>query len=318
MAKTRMISDLLAESGYQCGYFGLWGLGDDAKPQHGFRAWDTQAGSPAARAVQFLQQQKADQPFFLVASFPAVSAPYEGLEQKHLDMYASSRFTGHGWLPASARAADGKEYLKDIPASLRRCAAAVTAFDEEAGLLLAALDSRKLRDSTVVVFTSAAGHLMGRHGLWGAGAATNPINMYEESVLTPMIWRWPGEIPVQGVRPELVGGDDLFASLCELAGVKPPAASVMGSRSYLAVVKNKPLPKKSPWRNLLFSEAGSTEMARSPRFKLILREGGKGPNELYNLQKDPRELSNEYDNAEYASIRTELTRNIEQWRKEAG
>ena len=60
---------------------------------------------------------------------------------------------------------------------------------------------------------------MGRHGLWGSGRASDPVNMYEEAVMTPMVWNWRGKVPVEGVRPEVINADDLFPSLCELAGI---------------------------------------------------------------------------------------------------
>ena len=47
------------------------------------------------------------------------------------------------------------------------------------------------------------GHLLGRHGLWTGGLASDPINMYEEVMQAPMIWHWLGHIPAQSVRNEL-------------------------------------------------------------------------------------------------------------------
>jgi arylsulfatase A-like enzyme len=315
-SSTTMISDLLAGAGYHCGYMGLWGLGDDAKPQHGFQQWDTQPGAPTARAVKFLEQQKPGQPFFLVASYPSPREPYAGVPQAFIDKYAASRFDSHGWLPAARNASSGKEYLRDIVGSLRKCAAAITALDSEIPALISALDAHELRDGTLVVFTAAAGHLMGRHGLWGSGRASDPVNMYEEAVMTPMLWNWPGKVPVESVRPEVINGDDLFPSLCEVAGVRAPAKRPLAGSSYWLPATNKPLPKKSPWRNLVFSQCGNAEMVRNTRFKVVLRDGGKGPGDLYDLRKDPRELSNQYDNAEYLSVRATLTRELEQWRKQ--
>jgi arylsulfatase A-like enzyme len=316
LAGATMISDLLAGAGYHCGYVGLWGLGDDAKPQHAFQQWDTQPGTPTARAVQFLEQQKPDQPFFLVASYPNVREPYTGLPQAYYDKYAASRFDSHGWLPAARNASSGKEYLSDIVGSLRKCAAAITAFDSEIPALISVLDGRKLREQTLVIFTATAGHLMGRHGLWGSGRASDPVNMYEEAVVTPMFWNWRGKVPVESVRPEVINGDDLLPSLCEVAGVKPPAKRPLAGSSYALPATNKPLPKKAPWRNLVFSQSGNTEMVRNARFKVVLRDGGKGPGELYDLRKDPRELTNQYDNAEYVTVRATLTRDLDQWRKQ--
>ncbi len=313
-ANATMVSDLLAGAGYHCGYVGLWGLGDDAKPQHAFQKWDTQPGTPTPRAVQFLEQQKPDQPFFLVASYPNPREPYTGLPQAFYDQYAATRFDSQGWLPAARNASSGKEFLRDIVGSLRKCAAAITAFDSEIPTLISTLDARKLREQTLVIFTAAAGHLMGRHGLWGSGRASNPVNMYEEAVMTPMFWNWPGRVPVEGVRPEVINGDDLLPSLCEVAGIKAPAKRPLDGRSYVLPVTNRPLPKKAPWRNLVFSECGNTEMVRSARFKLVVRDGGKGPGELYDLRKDPRELVNQYDNAEYVSFRSTMMRDLDLWR----
>ena len=315
-ASTTMISDLLAGAGYHCGYMGLWGLGDDAKPQHGFQKWDTQPGTPTARAVQFLEELQPGWPFFLVASFASPREPYTGLPQAFYDKYATSRFDSLGWLPPARNASSGKEFLSDIVGSLRKCAAAITAFDNEVAQLISALDARKLREQTLVIFTAAAGHLMGRHGLWGSGRASDPVNMYEEAVMTPMFWNWRGKVPVEGVRPEVIDGDDLLPSLCEVAGIRAPAKRPLAGRSYLLPATNRPLPKKAPWRNLVFSQSGNTEMVRNARFKVVLRDGGKGPGELYDLRKDPRELVNQYDNAEYISFRSSMARDLEQWRQQ--
>jgi len=57
-------------------------------------------------------------------------------------------------------------------------------------------------------------------------------------------------------------------------------------------------------------------MVRNARFKVVLRDAGKGPGDLYDLRKDPRELVNQYDNAEYVSFRSSMTRDLEQWRKQ--
>jgi len=75
---------------------------------------------------------------------------------------------------------------------------------------------------------------------------------------------------------------------------------------------------KEPWRNLVFGHYRNTEMARDPRYKLILRDGGEGPGELYDLRQDPREKVNQYDNPEYVTVRDALRRRIEEWRQRCG
>ncbi len=126
-----MISDLLASAGYNCGYVGRWDMGEGEKPQHGFRSWYTLPEMMTQRAAQFLEEQKAEAPFFLVASYFLPDAPYDGHPRKYYDQYAKTTFETTGWLPAASNAAQGKEYLKDTVGSLRKCAAAVSALDDQ-------------------------------------------------------------------------------------------------------------------------------------------------------------------------------------------
>jgi arylsulfatase A-like enzyme len=316
-----MLSDVFAKGGLNCGFAGFWGLGDDSRPLHGFQYWQPLAGKDCLpdevtrRAVAFLDAQKQDQPFFLIASHLSPSAPYEGLQPKYYDLYAKTTFETTGWLPAAPNAAAGKEYLKDTVGSLRRCAAAVSALDDQITPLTAVLDRKKLRDDTLVVFTAASGELGGRHGLWGAGRASDPVNMFAESVETPMIWNWPGKVPVEATRAELIASYDLVPSLSEINRLFVPATARLCGRSYTPVALNQPLSRDQQWRNLVFGSYGNTEMARDPRFKLVLRDGGAGPGELYDLRQDPRELTNQYENAQYLTVRKSLTESLRQWRE---
>jgi len=139
--------------------------------------------------------------------------------------------------PASLNAAAGdKDMLKDVIGSLRKCAAATSALDAQIPLLLSKLHDRGLRENTLIVFCSSNGSLLGRHGLWGDGSASDPVNMYEEVVRVPMIWNWPGRVPVESVRNELVSCYDVVPSMCEArsqfcAGLQIPPQWLGGPRS---------------------------------------------------------------------------------------
>ena len=105
---------------------------------------------------------------------------------------------------------------------------------------------------------------------------------------------------------------DLLPAIAELT-----AASLPGNRSgrsYLALALGRPLPKNQPWRNVVLSHLQSTDMVRDSRYKLVLRNFGQGPNEFYDLQADPREQTNGYDDARFASIRPVLAAEIEKWK----
>jgi arylsulfatase A-like enzyme len=129
-----------------------------------------------------------------------------------------------------------------------------------------------------------------------------------------MIWSWPGRVPTQSARPELVSFYDFLPTVCEAAGVQAPKDRNLLGRSYLNVVTNRPLPKGERWRDLVFGQFRYTEMARDNRYKLVIRHEGKGPNELYDLRVDPREKANQYDNQAYVTIKQNLTKELEAWR----
>jgi arylsulfatase A-like enzyme len=130
-----------------------------------------------------------------------------------------------------------------------------------------------------------------------------------------MIWHWLGQVPPQSVRPELISTYDFLPTVCDLLDLPAPSGRNLSGRSYLPILMGKPLPKKSPWRKVVFGQYRNTEMARDSRLKLVLRNGGNGPNELYDLADDPREKVNQYDNSKYMIDRAQMTGTIEKWRQ---
>jgi arylsulfatase A-like enzyme len=129
-----------------------------------------------------------------------------------------------------------------------------------------------------------------------------------------MILRWPVRLPPQTSRPETVSAVDFVPTMCEITGADLPSRNLSG-RSYLSVIAGKPLPPKLPWRNVAYSHLQDTDMVRDSLYKLVLRDGGKGPNELYDLLADPREANNGYDDGRFASIRPSLAAEIAKWKQ---
>jgi arylsulfatase A-like enzyme len=335
-----MISDLLAAQGYRCGYVGKWHMGNDQQPQHQFNFWYTMLGGSSpyqnptmswngqlveekgyladlmtSKACQFLDQQSAERPFFLTVSHFNPHTPYEGHPQKYYDMYANTSFQSIGWDPPAINALREKNYLGDMVGNLRKTAAATTALDDQIPALLNKLRERKLYEQTLVIFCGDNGYLLGRHGLWSKGLASDPINMYDEVMRVPMLWSWPGKIPPETVRPELVSFYDVLPSICEATGTALPSGRSFGGRSYWSLAAALPFPKKTPWRNVVYGHFRNTEMVRDTRYKLVLRNQGEGPNEFYAVGTDRREKTNLYENPQYVSVRDELTADLTAWRK---
>ncbi len=338
-ASEQMISDILAKEGYRCGYVGKWHMGSDATPGHAYDFTYTMLGGstryqnpPMARngkvaeeegylthlttraACEYIEQQKTDKPFFLTISYFNPHTPYDGHPQKYYDMYAQSNFQTIGWESAAPNALREKEMLSDIVGNLRKCAASTTALDDQIPRLLLALRERELWSNTLIVFTGDNGFLLGRHGLWSKGHASDPINMYDEVMKVPMIFSWPGEIPVEGVRPELVSFYDVVPTLCEAADVPVPGRNLCG-RSFLTLARGRALAKGETWPSTVFGHFRNTEMARDNRFKVVVRNGGEGPNEFYDLTADARERRNAYDNPQYVTVRERLRKALDGWRE---
>jgi len=342
-AREVMISDILAREGYRCGYVGKWHMGNDAAPGHGYEFTYTMLGGSSPyqnptmsrngkvvaesgyltermteAALEFLERQTPGRPFFLVVSYLNPHTPYDGHPQRYYDLYAETRFETIGWEPAAPNALREKEMLGDIVGNLRKCAASVTALDDQIPRLLDVLRRRQLWSDTLIVFTADNGYLLGRHGLWSKGHASDPINMYEEVIGVPLILSWPGQIPVEATRPELVSFYDLLPTLCEAAQAPVPGDRNLCGRSFLTLARGRTFPKGQSWPPTVFGYFRNTQMARDNRFKLVIRNGGEGPNELYYLSRDPREKRNEYDNAGFVTVRDRLRRQLDGWLERYG
>ena len=122
--------------------------------------------------------------------------------------------------------------------------AALSELDAQVAAALAAVNQKGLLDNTLIVFSSTCGSLLGRHGLWDSGEASDPVNMYDEAVGTPMIWSWAGRVPALATQVELVSSYDFAPTVCN-ALETPPGETIRISRS----------PGSAEGRAVIFSRA---------------------------------------------------------------
>jgi arylsulfatase A-like enzyme len=264
----------------------------------------------AEEAAKFIDGQSAAKPFFLNAGF----TPFEKLPAD-AGQYAQAKMDNFAREAISKNATHGKEFLgAGLLENQRRIAAATSALDAAIGTVLATLTQKKLQDNTLIILTSPCGSLFGRHGLWGSGDGSDPVNMYEEAIATPLLLSWPKRVVPGGIRPEVVSAYDLIPTICDITPAALPDRNLCG-RSYLSLAAGKPLPKKQPWRTTVFAQYGDTAMARSDRYKLVVRADGKGPGELYDDKVDPLERVNQYDNPQFLTVKTDLSAQFAKWKK---
>ncbi len=328
-----MISDLLSAAGYHCGYIGKWHVGGDATPQHGYKFW--RVGLSLGRftdpdvsvdgqkvtekgysteiftryATEFIAQRK--QPWFLVVAYQNPHLPYTGQPQRYYDMYKDATFDSFGIEPKAPNVLREGNLMDDPIGNLRKAAASTTALDDQIPPLLEALEKSGQRHNTLVMFTGDNGFLYGRHGAWSKGHATHPINMYEEVIRVPMIFSFPGRLRGGRVLSQFVSFYDVLPTLCEAAGVPVPQDRNLCGKSYWQIL----LGKQTRWDNVAFFNFRYTDAIRDERYKLVWRNDGKGPNELFDLQTDPREKQNRINDPALARVKEKLQTRLEAWRR---
>lgn len=287
MQQGATIEKALAEAGYACHNVDAAG-----------------AGAPIDGAA-------AGKPFFVAVGLNSPKAPYDNVPAKYREMYATTPFDTFNPERAVPTARGGKEQLADTIGSLRKYAGAVTALDDEVQSVLSRLAQKKIQHETLVIFASTCGALLSHHGLWEAGEGSEPINMFEESVATPMILSWPMRLPPSTTRPEVVSSYDLVPTVYDFLSLDKPAN--LCGRSYALMAAGKPLPKGEKWQSAVFGRLGNTWLARGERYKLVLRDDGTG--ELYDVQTDQAEKTNQFDNPQFVTVKSVLTNQLKAWRQ---
>jgi arylsulfatase A-like enzyme len=191
----------------------------------------------------------------------------------------------------------------------------IKAVDESIGRVLKHLDDEGLAKDTIVVFTSDQGFYLGEHGWF------DKRWIFEESLRTPLLIRWPGVVEPGGVNKDIVSNLDFAETFLEAAG--QPAPAEMQGRSLVPVLKGR---TPADWRKGLYYHyyeyPGPHNVRRhygvvTGRHKLVyFYERDVNYWELFDLQKDPREMRSVYDQPEYAKVQKELTAELSRLRKE--
>ncbi len=179
----------------------------------------------------------------------------------------------------------------------------VSALDAQVGRVLRSLDDAGLSRNTVVVYTSDQGFFLGDHGWF------DKRWMYEESLRTPLLVRWPGVVRAGSRNDNMVMNLDIAETFLELAGVAPPAS--MQGQSIVPLLRGE---SPASWRKSIYYQyfeypgwhaVRRLYGVRTSRYKLIhYYEIGEW--ELFDLDRDPDELTSVYRLESYASIVRDL------------
>jgi len=201
-----------------------------------------------------------------------------------------------------------QRYVKDY----LRC---VASLDDNLGRVLDYLDRAGLSDNTVVVYSSDQGFYLGEHGWF------DKRWMYEPSLRTPLIVRWPGTIAPGSVNGDLVSPLDLPETFLEMAGVDVPGD--MQGRSLLPLLGGE---RPEGWRKAFYyhyyEHPGWHYVRRhygvtDGRYKLMhFYEPDVDEWEMYDLQTDPDELTSIHAAPAAGPVRTRLEGELARLRRE--
>ena len=212
-----------------------------------------------------------------------------------------------------------EEVLKDKPKSdelvkwkyqryMADYLACVRALDDSIGKLLEYLTSSGLDENTVVIYGSDQGFFLGEHGWF------DKRFMYEESIRSPLVVRWPGVTKPGSISKELVSNLDFAETFLDIAGVEVP--SDMQGNSLKPILEGK---KVTDFRDAFYYHyycypeyhaVRRHDGVRTKRYKLIhyydLQEY-----ELFDLKNDPKEMRSLHFSEEHTSVMKEMKQKLE-------
>lgn len=290
------------------------------------------------RSIEFLDNQSSDEdPFFLWCSYPDPHNPYaapepwgsmydpadvrpptrregelDDLPPFYNEVYEGNFFQLQG-LYTAPQPEVNEGAIEEI---IARTYGMVSYLDHEIGRVMDTLEARGLRENTIVIFLSDHGAMMGDHWMLRKG----PFQ-FKELLRVPAIWSWPSEF-AEGKRVETVCSHvDFLPTLLDCLDITSPHAA------YWPSYRDDP----PSWAGrsitpILTDEVD--EMGRSVivendedylgmRVRTLITDQHKltvypreDYGELFDLDADPGELHNKWNNTEYAEIKNRLYREL--------
>jgi arylsulfatase A-like enzyme len=270
--------------------------------RHGEHSTDIFTGA----VLEFISQQKHVTPFFAYLSLTAPHDP-RSLPERYLQMYDTANISlPKNFIPEhpfdngelvirDEKLAAAPRTPSETKLHIRDYYAMITHLDEKIGEILDLLEEQNELTNTIVIFTGDNGLAVGQHGLMGKQ------NLYEHSIKVPLLMAGPN-IPAGESRDQMVYLWDIYPSLAEMLEQEIPA-SVQG-KSFYGAFNN---PDYEHRKEMLYAYRHLQRAVRKNDFKLIeYQVDGKRTTQLFNLQQDPLEMNNLYQDAGYTDEIEEL------------
>lgn len=335
-------TEILMQNGYRCGLSGKWHLGDSGKPQAGFSYWETLAlggdryyhatvlknGKFVAldnkyvtdhiteKAIDFLEAQSSDQPFYLSVHYTAPHSPWGKHEhpKAFYELYENCPFESvpdvpsHPWSIYHYKSREEEQEARRQ--NLTGYYAAISAMDHGVGELLDYLEAHHMIEDTIIFFTGDNGMSMGHHGIFGKGNGTYPMNMYDTAVKVPAILSYPRGLQAGQKSDALLSHYDLMPTLLDYLGLAQQVdLAHLPGKSFLPILKGECIQDEEV---VIMDEYGPTRMIRTKEWKYIHRYP-YGEHELYHLAVDPDEAVNLIKDTQYEAQVCTLRNRLNHW-----
>jgi len=324
--KATTIAQVLKAAGYTTGIFGKWHLGDEPERWPDKRGFDemfihgaggigqTYPGScgdapgnkyfdPAilhngkfvktkgyctdvffAQAIKWMNATKGSKPFFAYITPNAPHAPLV-CPEKYEAMYRD-KFPKPGQKGGKGRARGRRNVAKFY--------GMIANVDDNVGKLLAKLNDWGIERHTLVIFMTDNGGTSGLR-VFNAGMRSGKGTPYNGGTRVPCFWRWPGTLK-PGEVDKLTAHIDIFPTLCDLAGTKPPEGVKLDGFSLVPLLADP----QAAWPDrYLFTHVGRWPRGKAAQSKyarcsvrhgryIMVAMGGRKW-QLYDLEADPGE-----------------------------
>ncbi len=238
-----------------------------------------------------------EKPLMLKVSLIQPHYPYLANEREftyylnRVQPYLDQKVSDHPFLSS-------RQVVPGIDASVREIRRATAAYygmieqiDQRYGVVLDALENvGQDLDDWIIIYTSDHGEMLGQHGIW------EKQKFYEASARVPLIIRWPKGFDGGRVVNENVNLCDLFATLCDLAGI--PTPSGLDSRSLVPLINDD----AGGWNNETVSQFGKRNLMIKRDNLKYQYYGEDMPEVLFDLSKDSDENINFIDCQEYEEV----------------
>ncbi|QDT94923.1 sulfatase-like hydrolase/transferase [Gimesia aquarii] len=254
------IATLLRQAGYATCHAGKWHLngmfnmvGQPQPSDHGFDHWFAtqnnalpthknpfnfvRNGKPVGDQKGYAAQLVADEaqhwltelrdkekPFFMFVCF----------HEPHEPIASAERFT--------------KLYSAPKGSTLPAHHGNVTQMDDAFGRILKTLEDQKLRENTLIIFTSDNGPAITRRHPHGSSGPLRDKKgaTYEGGIRVPGIIQWPTQVEPGTTSDVPVSGVDILPTLCAVADIPVPDDRVLDGASILPLFKGEPIKRTKP------------------------------------------------------------------------